>query len=186
MRTEDWSDDDDDMFQSDMNRWDDDEIPEEEREALELNELLTRQLSREIVSLDNRDLVCFVSEELEALGFEESSDLVLVGLDFDGQYVLELYNVREDSTLRTETGAGNVFMLVNGWVLKTLSDLCVDQMYGEIADLSPSDMTDVWLNLLDDVLEWREEHGLGSTGSRSPEDRDTPMPGGSGCSSTGD
>ena len=149
-----------DEYDDDADSFDDDELSPEEIDAAKYNELVIRQLSDEICELTNRGMVEFLSEELDSLGFSESSELILVGLEFsNSQYVLEFYNIREDQTVKSATGAGNFRMLVDGWVLKTITELQVLNLYGELVDeLKPSDLTDCYMNLLLDILDWKEAH----------------------------
>lgn len=163
-----YEDDDDDDEEEDFDGEDFDS--EEDREALLFNELTLRQINRELVCLDNRDLVEFLAWELDRLDFTDDSELVLVGIEFDTQYLLQFYNIREDKTVKTATGAGNIYMLVDGWIMKTLTDLYIDRLYGDLADVYPSDMTDCYMNILIDILDWKKENEIEPIGSKSPED----------------
>lgn len=165
-------DDDDDDFDGEVDGYgDDDEVLSAfDRDAVLFNEITAKQINRELVSLSNRELLEFLQWELDKLKFTESSELVLVGIEFDDQYILQFYNVREDKTLKTATGAGNVYMLINGWILRTLTDLYVSELYGELGDVYPSDLTDCYLNILTDVLDWKSETGIEPISSTSPED----------------
>ena len=157
-------DDDDDDFDGE------DLESEEDRESLLFNELAMKQIDRELVCLDNRDLLEFLTWELDRLGFIDDSELVLIGIEFDTQYLLQFYNIREDKTVKTATGAGNIYMLVDGWIMKTLTDLYIDHLYGDLADVYPSDMTDCNMNILIDILDWKKENEIEPIGSKSPED----------------
>ena len=139
----------------------DNELGPEEIEAAKYNELVIRQISDEICDLSNREFVTFMSEELDSLGFSDSSELILVGLKFsNGQYVIQFYNIREDQTVKSATGAGNFRMLVDGWVMKTITELQILKLYGELVDeLSPSDLTDCYMNLLLDIIDWKQTQG---------------------------
>ena len=174
---DDMDDDDDDLFGGDEGDFE--ELCPEEIEAAKYNELVIRQISDELCELSNRDFVTFLSEELESLGFSDSSELILVGLKFsNGQYVIQFYNIREDQTVKSATGAGNFRMLVDGWVMKTITELQILKLYGELADeLKPSDLTDCYMNLLLDIIDWKQAQG--SDENSDPEDdagpEDDPM-----------
>ena len=168
--------DDDDLFppedreDDDGEDWEQEGLSGEEREALFFNELLTKQITDELAALSNRQFVGFLGEELSAHGFDSVSELILVGMEFDGQYILQFYNVREDRVVKSGTGAGNIYVLIDDWVLKTVVDLLVNELYGDLADISQADLTDCYLGLLLDALDWKEKNGIESAGSRSPED----------------
>lgn len=153
---------------------DDDELDEFDRDALFFNELLVQEIIVELSDLDNRALVDFLSLELEEHGFSRKSDLTLIGIDFDEQYILEFYNMREDKTVKSGTGMGSMRMLLDNWVLKTLVELVCDELYGSLGELEISDLSDCYLNILDDVIDWKRENGIGLVGSVSPED-DEPL-----------
>jgi hypothetical protein len=164
-------DDDDDLFDDEG---DFEELGPEEIEAAKYNELVIRQISDELCDMSNREFVAFLSEELDSLGFSDSSELILVGLEFsNGQYVIQFYNIREDQSVKSATGAGNLRMLVDGWVMKTVTDLQILKLYGELADeLRPSDLTDCYMNLLLDIIDWKQTRSSGETSD--PEDGGDP------------
>ena len=146
------------------------ELDEFDQDALFFNELLAQEIIVELSDLDNRALVDFLSGELEDHGFSRKSDLILIGIDFDKQYILEFYNTREDKTVKSGTGMGSMRMMLDKWVLKTLAELVCDELYGCLGELEISDLTDCYLNILDDVIDWKRENGIGLVGSFSPED----------------
>ena len=160
--------DDDDDEEDDFDG--EDFVSDEDRETLIFNELTLKQINRELVCLDNRYLLEFLTWEFDRLDFVDDTELVLVGIEFDTQYLLQFYNIREDKTVKTGTGAGNIYMLVDGWIMKTLTDLYIDRLYGDIADVYPSDMTDCYMNILIDILDWKKENEIDPIGSKSPED----------------
>lgn len=168
MRSEDFEDQYDDDEDYDDEEFED--LSEEDRDSILFNELALKQINHELVALSNRELIDFLSDELDDLGFTDESELVLIGIDFDAQYILEFYNVREDKTIKTGTGAGNIYMLVDGWILKTLTDLYAEKLYGELSDIYPSDLTDCYMNILTDVLDWKKENEIDSISSKSPDD----------------
>ena len=145
-------------------------LSEQDRDAILFNELIIKQIVRELVILDNRDILEFLEYEFDKLGFTDGTDLVLVGIEFDKQYILQFYNVREDKTVKTGTGAGNMHMLIDGWVLKTLCDLYFENLLGSMSDIYPSDSTDAYMNILIDVLDWKKENEIEELPSKSPED----------------
>ena len=157
---------DDDDFDDD----DDDDLNELDQDALFFNECTLKQINHELVALPNRELLEFLQWELDKLNFTDSSELIPVGIEFERQYILQFYNVREDKTVKTATGAGNIYMLVDRWILKTLTDLYVAELYGEIVDIYPSDLSDCYTNILIDVLDWKIETGIEPIPSKSPDD----------------
>jgi hypothetical protein len=165
-------DDEDDDDDEELEEFDDGdrEADEGEQDATFFNEITGKQIVHELVVLSNRELLEFLDWEFDRLGFTERTELALIGIDFDTCYILEFYNVREDKTVKTSTGAGNMFMLINGWVTKTLVEMMVERLYGDLADIWPSDLTDCYLNILMDVLDWKTETGLETIDSQSPED----------------
>jgi hypothetical protein len=162
----------DDDFDDDGEEFDDDgdDLTEFDQDALFFNECTLKQINHELVALPNRELLEFLQWELDKLHFTENSELVPVGIEFQGQYLLQFYNVREDKTVKTATGAGNIYMLVDGWILKTLTDLYVAELYGEIGDVYPSDLSDCYTNILIDVLDWKKEAGIEPIPSKAPDD----------------
>lgn len=162
---EDFDDDDDDEYEDDG-----EDLSEFDQDALFFNECTLKQINHELVSLPNRELLEFLQWELDKLHFTENSELVPVGIEFQGQYLLQFYNVREDKTVKTATGAGNIYMLVDGWILKTLTDLYVAELYGEMGDVYPSDLSDCYTNILMDILDWKSEAGIEPIPSKSPDD----------------
>lgn len=163
--------DDDDENDEELEEFDgDSESDEEERDASFFNEITGKQIVHELVVLSNRELLEFLDWEFDRLGFTDHTELALIGIDFDTCYILEFYNVREDKTVKTSTGAGNRFMLISGWVMKTLVEMMVEQLYGDLADVWPSDLTDCYMNILMDVLDWKTDTGLETIDSQSPED----------------
>jgi len=139
---------------------DDEEWTEEDESAVWMRSILSKEIQREIAALDKRDLLEFLSDELDRLKFTEKTEMVVIGIDFSSQYVLEMYNVREDSTVQMATGAGNIHSLVTGWIMQTLEELTVDIMYSDLDDLGPADLLDVTTSILLDVLDWKKEHGI--------------------------
>ena len=152
--------DDDDWRDGEEGDEDDDEWTEEDESAVWMRSLICKEIQREIAALDKRDLLDFLSDELDRLKFTEKTDMVVIGIDFSSQYVLEMYNVREDSTVQMATGAGNIHSLVTGWIMQTLEELTVDIMYSDLDDLGPADLLDVTTSILLDVLDWKKEHGI--------------------------
>lgn len=164
-------DDDEENDDEELEEFDDDrESDEEERDASFFNEITLKQIVHELVVLSNRELLEFLDWEFDRLGFTERTELSLIGIDFDACYILEFYNVREDKTVKTSTGAGNMFMLISGWVTKTLVEMMVEHLYGDLSDVWPSDLTDCYLNVLMDVLDWKSDAGFETIDSRAPED----------------
>lgn len=162
-RHDDWRDDgDDDLFDRDPLDDDDDdeEWTEEDESAVWMRSIMSKEIQRELAALDKRDLLDFLSDELDRLKFTEKTEMVVIGIDFSSQYVLELYNVREDSTVQMATGAGNIHSLVTGWIMQTLEELTVDLMYCDLDDLGPADLLDVSTSILLDVLDWKKQHGI--------------------------
>lgn len=157
-----YDEDDDDEFEDDLDP--------EEKDCLLFNDLVLADINHELVALDTRTLLEFLTWELDKLRFTDSSELILIGIDFESQYRLQFYNVREDQTVKVGTGAGNIYMLVDGWILKTLTDLYVTEMYGEIAEVYPDMLTDIYVNILADVVEWKKDNEIEVLPSKSPED----------------
>ena len=157
-------------FDDDFDDDDSEDLGEFDRDALFFNECTLKQINHELVSLTSRELLEFLQWELDKLHFTENSELIPVGIEFEGQYILQFYNVREDKTVKAATGAGNIYMLVDRWILKTLTDLYVAELYGEIVDIYPSDLTDCYTNILIDVLDWKSEMGIEPIPSKSPDD----------------
>lgn len=169
---EDYREDFDDDFDDDGEEYEDDgeDLSEFDQDAPFFNECTLKQINHELVALPNRELLEFLQWELDKLHFTENSELVPVGIEFQGQYLLQFYNVREDKTVKTATGAGNIYMLVDGWILKTLTDLYVAELYGEMSPISPSDLSDCYTNILIDVLDWKSEMGIEPIPSKAPDD----------------
>lgn len=134
---------------------------EEEEEAFKFRDLCVKQISRDLGELDTRDLLEFLIWEMERLHYTEKTELCLIGITFDKQYILEFYNVREDKTLKTGTMAGNIYSLIDGWILKTLSELYIDELYSDLQDLDATDLVDPILNIMLDLEQWKQEQGFG-------------------------
>lgn len=147
-------------FDEDDDEYGEDDIPREERDASRFNDLLMSEITDSMAELPNRELLDCLCYIMDKLDFTENSELVLVGMEFDQQYLLQFYNVREDKTFKTPTGAGNIYMLLDGWVRKTLSDLYFYRLYGDFAEPSEEASMDVWLNFMLDVEEWKKTVGL--------------------------
>lgn len=148
-----------DFYEEDDDEYEDD-VPPEERDASRFNDLLMAEITESMAQLSNRELIeclCYVMDKLD---FTESTELVLVGMEFDHQYMLQFYNVREDKSFKTPTGAGNIYMLLDGWVRKTLGDLYFYRIYGPLAEATEENSMDVWLNFMLDVEEWKKMAGL--------------------------
>lgn len=161
---------------------DDDEVPEdwegepfedeEEEEAFKFRDLCVKQISRDLGDLGTRELLEFLIWEMERLQYTEKTELCLIGITFDKQYILEFYNVREDSTVKTGTMAGNIYSLIDGWILKTLSELYIDELYSDLQDLDATDLVDPILNIMLDIEEWRQLQGFDGEAPDDDEDED--------------
>lgn len=152
MRREDFYDDEED---------DDLEEPWEEGgdsredEILKYRDLLCHEIVVELCSLTTDELLEFLTWELDRLGFSDKTELELISIEFDKQYILGFWNLREESEVRSGTGAGNMQSLVDGWILKNLTDLILDKMYGPMCELDLDDLVDPLLHILTDVVEWK-------------------------------
>lgn len=124
------------------------------------NDICSNELTNELALLDNRGLLEFITWELERLEFEKFSHTILVGLEFDGEYILQLYNVRENDAVKMRTGAGNVYSLIDGWFKNTVSELMIEQMFGGLHDMTEEDMIDINTNMLLDLVEWKQSNGI--------------------------
>lgn len=162
--------------EDDDDEYGEDDVPPEERDACRFNDLVMAEITESMAKLSNRGLIeclCYIMDKID---FTESTELVLVGMEFDQQYMLQFYNVREDKTFKTPTGAGNIYMLLDGWVRKTLGDLYFYRIYGSLAEASEEACMDVWLNFMLDVEEWKKTVGLDQPPGREndPETPDAP------------
>lgn len=149
-----------DFYEDDDDEYEEDDVPPEERDASRFNDLMMAEITESMAQLSNRGLIECLCYVMDKIGFTESTELVLVGMEFDQQYMLQFYNVREDKTFKTLTGAGNIYMLLDGWVRKTLGDLYFYRIYGPLAEATEENSMDVWLNFMLDVEEWKKTAGL--------------------------
>ena len=140
------------------------EFDAEEKERQEdmffYNEMISRELTNEMAQLDNRELCEFMTWELDRVEFEKYSQMVFVGFEFSNQYVIQLYNSRENETTKMNTGAGNVYAFIDNWFKKTVSDLMLEQLFGGLHTATEEDMIDVNTNMLLDLVEWKQSVGL--------------------------
>jgi hypothetical protein len=160
--TDEWNDDFDSSGEEfDFEPDDGEDLSPEEREfemkAERYNSILTSEISRELSVLTNRELMNFMMVELDKSGFSENSELLLAGIEFNGSYFLTFYNIREEQPVKIATGCGNIPSLVEKWFLKNLTESMADKMFGPLGELFPSDMTDMLLNVLIDLTEWKAE-----------------------------
>ena len=103
--------------------------------VLGYRDLLCREIVVELVSLTTDEMLDFLSWELDRYGFSDKTELELISIEFDKQYILGFWNLREEAEVRTATGAGNMHCFIDTWVLKNLSELIMDKLYGQLADL---------------------------------------------------
>lgn len=136
------------------------DVPPEEQDAYDFNDLLMKEITYSLAPLSNRELLDCLCYIMDKLDFTGTSELVLVGIEFTQQYMLQFYNVREDKTFKTPTGAGNIYSLLDGWVRKTLSDTYFYRLYGDLGESSEEASVDVWMNFMLDVQEWKMKVGL--------------------------
>ena len=87
----------DEDFDDDEDEYEDDgeDLSEFDQDALFFNECTLKQINHELVSLPNRELLEFLQWELDKLHFTENSELIPVGIEFQGQYLLQFYNVAD-------------------------------------------------------------------------------------------
>ena len=155
--------DNDDLENDDDGEYDDYEDPEEKERHDDMffyNEITSREITNELALLDNRDLLDFMVWELERVKFEEYSQTVLMGFEFTNQYVIQLYNIRENKTTKMNTGAGNIYSFIDVWFKKTVFDLMIEIMFGGLKTVTEEDMIDVNTNLLLDMVEWKTLRGI--------------------------
>lgn len=50
--------------------------------------------------------------------------------------------------------------LVDGWILKNLTDLILDKMHGPMCELELDDLVDPLLHILCDVVQWKCERKI--------------------------
>lgn len=169
----------DDFENDDEGEYEDYEDPEEKERHDDMffyNKIVSREITNELALLDNRDLLDFMVWELERVRFEEYSQTVLMGFEFTNQYVIHLYNIRENKTTKMNTGAGNIYSFIDAWFKKTVFDLMIEIMFGGLKTVTEEDMIDVNTNLLLDVVEWKTLRGIPLMEARglAPEDPEEP------------
>lgn len=153
----------DDFEDDDDGEYEDYEDPEEKERQNDMffyNEMASREITNELALLDNRDLLDFMVWELERVKFEQYSQTVLMGFEFTNQYVIQLYNIRENKTTKMNTGAGNIYSFIDAWFKKTVFDLMIEIMFGGLKTVTEEDMIDVNTNLLLDMVEWKSLRGI--------------------------
>ena len=154
MRREDvWDDEDDEDLEE---PWDEGGDSRED-EILKYRDLLCHEIVVELCSLTTEELLDFLTWELDRLGFSDKTELELISIEFDKQYILGFWNLREESEVRSGTGAGNMQSLVDGWILKNLTDLILDKMHGPMCELELDDLVDPLLHILLDVVQWKTD-----------------------------
>lgn len=163
-------------FDEDDDDYGEDDLSPEESDACRFNDLVMAEITESMAQLSNRGLIECLCYIMDKIGFTDSTELVLVGMEFDKQYMLEFYNVREEKSFKTPTGAGNIYMLLDGWVRKTLGDLYFYRIYGALAEPTEENSMDVWLNFMLDVEEWKKMAGLDAPleDPEGPESPDAP------------
>jgi hypothetical protein len=123
--------------------------------VLGYRDLLCREIVVELVSLTTDEMLDFLSWELDRYGFSDKTELELISIEFDKQYILGFWNLREEAEVRTATGAGNMHCFIDTWVLKNLSELIMDKLYGQLAELELDDLIDPMMHILLDVVQWK-------------------------------
>jgi hypothetical protein len=68
--------------------------------------------------------------------------------------------------------AGNIYSLIDGWILKTLSELYIDALYSDLQDLDATDLVDPILNIMLDIEEWKQLQGFDGEAPDDDEDDD--------------
>ena len=159
-----FDEDDDDDYEGEYEEYD-----EEEENALLLNECTSRDITHELVALNNDQLTEFLIWHLDKCGFEKISETQFVGFEFNGQYIISVYNLREDAIVKSATGAGNVYAFIDQWYKKIVGDLIVDELFGPLGDCTEKDMIDVNMSILLDIVEWKTEHKLPLVASKGDE-----------------
>lgn len=154
----------------------DPEEKERQNDMFFYNEIASREITNELALLDNRDLLDFMVWELERVRFEEYSQTVLMGFEFTNQYVIQLYNIRENKTTKMNTGAGNIYSFIDAWFKKTVFDLMIEIMFGGLKTVTEEDMIDINTNLLLDMVEWKTLRGIPLMEARglAPEEPEEP------------
>jgi hypothetical protein len=125
--------------------------------VLGYRDLLCREIVVELVSLTTDEMLDFLSWELDRYGFSDKTELELISIEFDKQYILGFWNLREEAEVRTATGAGNMHCFIDTWVLKNLSELIMDKLYGQLAELELDDLIDPMMHILLDVVQWKTD-----------------------------
>ena len=144
-------------------------------EILKYRDLLCHEIVVELCSLTTEELLDFLSWELDRYGFSDKTELELISIEFDKQYILGFWNLREESEVRSGTGAGNVQSLVDGWILKNLTDLILDKMHGPMCELDLEDLVDPLLHILLDAVQWKTDKKIPLVdGAGGSEDDDEP------------
>lgn len=152
MREDIWDEDDEELEEP----WDDGEDSRED-EILKYRDLLCHEIVVELCSLTTDELLEFLTWELDRLGFSDKTELELISIEFDKQYILGFWNLREEADVRTATGAGNMHCFIDTWVLKNLSELIMDKLYGQLAELELDDLIDPMMHILLDVVQWKTD-----------------------------
>lgn len=170
MRREDLYDDEDDEDLEEP--WGEDS---REDEILKYRDLLCHEIVVELCSLTTDELLEFLTWELDRLGFSDKTELELISIEFDKQYILGFWNLREESEVRSGTGAGNMQSLVDGWILKNLTDLILDKMHGPMCELELDDLVDPMMHILLDVVQWKTDKKIPLIdGAKGSEEDDEP------------
>lgn len=163
---DDYDDDDDDFYGED----------EFMEDVNFFNALASTDITRELVTLTNRELLEFLIWHLSSLDFCGSSELELIGMEFNNQYILQFYNVREDKSIRVNTGSGNLYAFLDGWYKNTVTELYKERMYGPIEEMDDELRTDIWMNILLDVVQWKQSNGIPLLGERPSSDHEPSQP----------
>jgi hypothetical protein len=143
--------------------------------VLGYRDLLCREIVVELVSLTTDEMLDFLTWELDRYGFSEKTELELISIEFDKQYILGFWNLREEAEVRTATGAGNMHCFIDTWVLKNLSELIMDKLYGPMAELELDDLVDPMMHILLDVVQWKTDKKIPLIdGAKRSEDDDEP------------
>ena len=137
---------------------DDDNEALEEDEKLEFKDGIERDIYVELSMLDNRNLVTFMSDELDYVGYTEAAELKLIGIEFDQSYILTFYNTREGSNTKINTAAGNIKTLINKWLIPEVSDMYIERLHGNLQDIGADELLEVSLAILSDVISWKTNH----------------------------
>ena len=143
--------------------------------VLGYRDLLCREIVVELVSLTTDEMLDFLTWELDRYGFSDKTELELISIEFDKQYILGFWNLREEAEVRTATGAGNMHCFIDTWVLKNLSELIMDKLYGQLAELELDDLIDPMMHILLDVVQWKTDKKIPLIdGAKGSEDDDEP------------